>query len=181
MNPNFRNFALWVIIFLLVVALVMLFQGGTNQKTTSREVAYSQLVNDVDQGRVREATISGQEITGHLNDNSAFVSYAPVRSRKVRRRPARLVAGIRLGAPPQQQVHDLVVAELRRRHHRGAAPIVGGIDRRALVEQHRDDRHAVVGRHIVGITRRPHQHREVVAVACIDVEAGAEKARRRSA
>ena len=27
MNPNFRNFALWVIIFLLVVALVMLFQN----------------------------------------------------------------------------------------------------------------------------------------------------------
>ena len=26
MNPNFRNFALWVIIILLVVALVMLFQ-----------------------------------------------------------------------------------------------------------------------------------------------------------
>ena len=27
MNPNFRNFALWVIIILLVVALVMLFQN----------------------------------------------------------------------------------------------------------------------------------------------------------
>ena len=32
MNPNFRNFALWVIIFLLVVALVMLFQNP-GQKT----------------------------------------------------------------------------------------------------------------------------------------------------
>ncbi len=27
MNPNFRNFALWVVIFLLVLALVTLFQN----------------------------------------------------------------------------------------------------------------------------------------------------------
>ena len=41
MNPNFRNFALWVIIFLLVLALVTLFQnpgqrgGGTRWPTAS--------------------------------------------------------------------------------------------------------------------------------------------------
>ena len=77
MNPNFRNFALWVIIFLLVVALVMLFQGGPSQKTTSQEVAFSQLVTDVDAGRVRDAVIAGQEITGHFTDNRAFVTTAP--------------------------------------------------------------------------------------------------------
>ncbi len=43
MNPNFRNFALWVIIFLLVVALVMLFQNP-GQKTTQTELNFSQLL-----------------------------------------------------------------------------------------------------------------------------------------
>ena len=31
MNPNFRNFALWVIIFLLVLALVTLFQSPSQR------------------------------------------------------------------------------------------------------------------------------------------------------
>jgi cell division protease FtsH len=77
MNPNFRNFALWVIIFLLVVALVMLFQGGAGQRQQTQDISFSQLLNDVDQGKVREVTISGNEITGHFNDNRAFSTYAP--------------------------------------------------------------------------------------------------------
>ncbi|MGO9006239.1 MAG: ATP-dependent zinc metalloprotease FtsH [Beijerinckiaceae bacterium] len=76
MNPNFRNFALWVIIFLLVVALVMLFQNP-GQRTSTQDISFSQLLNEVDQGHVREVTISGNEITGHFNDSRAFSTYAP--------------------------------------------------------------------------------------------------------
>ena len=76
MNPNFRNFALWVIIFLLVVALVMLFQNP-GQRPTSQEITFSQLLTEVDQGRVREVTIAGNEVTGHFTDNRAFATYAP--------------------------------------------------------------------------------------------------------
>ena len=43
MNPNFRNFALWVIIFLLVVALVMLFQNP-GQRSQTTEISFSQLL-----------------------------------------------------------------------------------------------------------------------------------------
>jgi cell division protease FtsH len=76
MNPNFRNFALWVIIVLLVVALVMLFQNP-GQRAPSQDITFSQLLNEVDQGHVREVTISGNEITGHFTDNRAFATYAP--------------------------------------------------------------------------------------------------------
>ena len=76
MNPNFRNFALWVIIFLLVVALVMLFQNP-GQRTASQDITFSQLLNEVDGGRVREVTIAGNEISGHFADNRAFSTYAP--------------------------------------------------------------------------------------------------------
>jgi cell division protease FtsH len=76
MNPNFRNFALWVIIFLLVVALIMLFQNP-GQRIPSRDISFSQLLNEVDQGHVREVTIAGSEITGHFTDNRAFSTYAP--------------------------------------------------------------------------------------------------------
>ncbi|HYP57110.1 MAG TPA: ATP-dependent zinc metalloprotease FtsH [Beijerinckia sp.] len=76
MNPNFRNFALWVIIILLVVALVMLFQNP-GQRTASQDITFSQLLNEVDQGHVREVTIAGNEIAGHFTDNRAFSTYAP--------------------------------------------------------------------------------------------------------
>ena len=76
MNPNFRNFALWVIIILLVVALVMLFQNP-GQRVPSQDIAFSQLLNEVDQGHVREVTIAGNEITGHFTDNRAFATYSP--------------------------------------------------------------------------------------------------------
>ena len=76
MNPNFRNFALWVIIFLLVVALVLLFQNP-GQRAQSQDISFSQLLTEVDQGHVREVTIAGAEISGHFNDSRAFSTYAP--------------------------------------------------------------------------------------------------------
>ena len=76
MNPNFRNFALWVIIFLLVVALVLLFQNP-GQRAQTQDITFSQLLNEVDQGHVREVTIAGSEISGHFNDTRAFSTYAP--------------------------------------------------------------------------------------------------------
>ena len=76
MNPNLRNFALWAIIFLLVVALVMLFQNpGTRTQTT--EVNFSTFLSDVDQGKVREVTLAGHDINGHNTDGRAFYTYAP--------------------------------------------------------------------------------------------------------
>ncbi len=76
MNPNFRNFALWVIIFLLVVALVMLFQNPGQHEPT-QDVTFSQFLTEIDQGHVREVTIAGNEITGHFDDNRVFSTYAP--------------------------------------------------------------------------------------------------------
>ncbi len=76
MNPNIRNFALWVIIFLLVLALVTLFQSP-GQKTPTSEISFSQLLTEVDQGHVREVTIAGPDISGRFNDNRAFSTYAP--------------------------------------------------------------------------------------------------------
>jgi cell division protease FtsH len=76
MNPNIRNFALWVIIFLLVLALVTLFQSP-GQKTPTTEISFSQLLTEVDQGHVKEVTIAGPDISGRFNDNRAFSTYAP--------------------------------------------------------------------------------------------------------
>src|SRR4051794_9393666 len=76
MNANYRNFALWVIIFLLVLALVTLFQSP-GQKAPTSEITFSQLLTDADAGNVRDVTIAGPEISGHMKDGRTFQTYAP--------------------------------------------------------------------------------------------------------
>src|SRR5246500_3473118 len=77
MNANLRNFALWVIIVLLLLALFTLFQNP-GQHSTSSDISYSQLLNEVDQGRVRDVVIQGHEIRGTYNDGrGSFQTYMP--------------------------------------------------------------------------------------------------------
>src|ERR1700730_16276308 len=76
MNANLRNFALWVIIVLLLLALFTLFQSP-GQRTTSQDISFSELLSDVDSGRVKEVLIQGPEIHGTFTDNRTFQTYAP--------------------------------------------------------------------------------------------------------
>src|ERR671917_72580 len=76
MNPNFRNFALWVVIFLLRLALVTLCQNP-GHRGGGRDIAYSQLVNDADAGRINNVVIAGNEISGTYTDGRTFSTYAP--------------------------------------------------------------------------------------------------------
>jgi cell division protease FtsH len=76
MNANFRNFALWVIIGLVLIALFNLFQN-TGQRAVGRDIAYSQFLTEVDQGRIRNVVISGQQIAGTYSDNTTFQTFAP--------------------------------------------------------------------------------------------------------
>jgi len=73
---NFRNFALWIIIGLLLMALFNLFQSP-GQRSATNEINFSTLLAEVESGNVREVTISGETITGRFNDNQAFQTYAP--------------------------------------------------------------------------------------------------------
>ena len=91
MNANFRNFALWVIIGLVLIALFNLFQNS-GQRPAGRDIAYSQFLSEVDQGRVRNVIISGQQIAGTYSDGTAFQTYAPEDPELVNRLEDRSVA-----------------------------------------------------------------------------------------
>jgi cell division protease FtsH len=73
---NFKNFALWVIIALLLVALFNLFQSPMQQTSTS-DIDFSRLLSEVDSGNIRDVTIAGDNITGHYTNGGAFHTYAP--------------------------------------------------------------------------------------------------------
>ena len=76
MNANLRNFALWVIIVLLLLALFTLFQNPS-QRAASQDISFSQLLNEVEQGRVRDVLIQGPEIHGTFSNGQSFQTYAP--------------------------------------------------------------------------------------------------------
>jgi cell division protease FtsH len=76
MNANLRNFALWVIIVLLLLALFTLFQNP-GQRASTQDIPFSQLLSEVDQNHVRDVVIQGQEIHGTFTNGTSFQTYAP--------------------------------------------------------------------------------------------------------
>jgi len=98
MNANLRNFALWVIIVLLLLALFTVFQNP-GQRSVSQDIAFSQLLNEVDQGKVRDVVIQGPEIHGTYKDGRGFNTYAPNDPSLVQRLYGK---GVTITARPQQ-------------------------------------------------------------------------------
>ncbi|TBW35945.1 ATP-dependent metallopeptidase FtsH/Yme1/Tma family protein [Siculibacillus lacustris] len=76
MNANFRNFALWVIIGLLLIALFQLFQNPGRTAGTN-DVSFSQFLDDVEAGKVKQVVITDQQITGSYKAAGTFQTYAP--------------------------------------------------------------------------------------------------------
>ncbi|MFO1154581.1 MAG: ATP-dependent zinc metalloprotease FtsH [Rhodospirillales bacterium] len=71
-----RNLALWVIVALLVFALFNLFQGSA-PRGSQQSLAYSDFIQQVDSGEVREVTLKGQTISGVLRDGRSITTFAP--------------------------------------------------------------------------------------------------------
>ncbi|WP_437380015.1 ATP-dependent zinc metalloprotease FtsH [Inquilinus limosus] len=76
MNNFGKNFALWIIIGLLLLALFNLFQtsGG---RSSQGELAYSELVKSVEDKQIADARIQGNTISGHYTNGQSFQTYAP--------------------------------------------------------------------------------------------------------
>jgi cell division protease FtsH len=71
-----RNLVLWGIIGLLVITLLIFVQTPRTPVSTN-EISYSQLLADVDQGRIGAVTMKGDEILGTYTDGKSFVTYQP--------------------------------------------------------------------------------------------------------
>ena len=67
------------------------------------------------------------------------------------------------------------VVEARGDHQRGAAAVIGEIDRRPAVEEQLDGSHPVVLGGIVGMAGGPHQRRQVGVVAPVRIDAGVQQ------
>lgn len=93
---NFKNFALWIVIALLLVVLFNVFQS-TAQRAGGSEIAYSDFRREVEAGTVKDVTIQGDRITGHKSNGEQFSTTAPSDPNLVN---ALLAKGVQTNAKP---------------------------------------------------------------------------------
>ncbi|MGH6816659.1 MAG: ATP-dependent metallopeptidase FtsH/Yme1/Tma family protein, partial [Hyphomicrobiaceae bacterium] len=77
MSTNLRNFVIWVIIALLLVALFNLFQNPGSSRRGS-DIPYSEFLNHVETKSISEVLIQGNRLSGSFRDGGTkFQTYAP--------------------------------------------------------------------------------------------------------
>ena len=73
---NIKNLAMWGIIVLLVVGLFQLFQHPKDSMVSDK-MSFSEFLQNVDDGRVIQVEIRGNNIEGILANGTVFNTYAP--------------------------------------------------------------------------------------------------------
>ena len=75
---NFRNFAVWAVIGVLLFALFNLYQGqGAGVRGGSTEISYSTFLDRVNGGEIKNVTIAGEYISGKMSNGKKFRTVAP--------------------------------------------------------------------------------------------------------
>jgi len=74
---NFKNLAMWAVIILLSVGLFNMFQSPENLAKNNNQISFSKFLKEVDDGRVVEVEIQGNNIKGTLSDGNNFKTYSP--------------------------------------------------------------------------------------------------------
>ena len=75
---TFKKSAPWIVFFVTGAILYAMWQQ-TETRTPIREISYSELVTQIEAKKIHDVTISGNDISGHFQDNNReFTTYAPV-------------------------------------------------------------------------------------------------------
>ena len=73
---NLKNIMMWGVIVLLVVGLFQLFQNPKHSNVSDK-IPFSSFLKNLDDGRVVQVEIIGNNIEGVLSDGTVFSTYAP--------------------------------------------------------------------------------------------------------
>ncbi len=75
-DPNnfFKNISLWLVIVLIVI---MVFNAFNNPTNVRNEITYSDLLTQIDNGKITKVTIQGDKVRAVTVDNRKFICYIP--------------------------------------------------------------------------------------------------------
>ena len=96
---NIKNLIMWVIIVMLSVGLFNMFQDPNKINSQNNTLSFSNFLDEVDNGRVVEVQIQGNNISGVLADGKKFKTYSPNYPELVDKLSAK---GISIVAAPQE-------------------------------------------------------------------------------
>jgi len=74
---NLKNLAMWVVIVFLTIGLYNMFKNPQNSINKKDTIIFSQFLSEVDEGRVVEVQIQGNNIYGILSNGKKFSTYSP--------------------------------------------------------------------------------------------------------
>jgi cell division protease FtsH len=74
LNPFYKNLALWLVITLMMIMLYNLFN---HQQMSDTSIGYTEFLSMVDEGRISEVVIQGQELYVTDTNRNRFKVYAP--------------------------------------------------------------------------------------------------------
>jgi cell division protease FtsH len=75
---QFRSFAVWIVIGLLLFALFSLFQGQNMLRTASDGISYSEFLDKVGSGNIKSFTFSNGDIVAKTSDGKTFTTFGPL-------------------------------------------------------------------------------------------------------
>ena len=74
---NFRNLAMWAVIIVLTIGLYNMFKNPQRSISQNNSIIFSEFLNEVDNGRVVQVDIQGNNIKGILSNGDNFTTYSP--------------------------------------------------------------------------------------------------------
>ena len=74
---NFRNLAMWAVIIVLTIGLYNMFKNPQRQGVQNNQIIFSEFLKEVDNGRVVQVEIQGNNLKGVLSNGDDFTTYSP--------------------------------------------------------------------------------------------------------
>ncbi len=74
---NFKNLAMWAIIVVLTIGLYNMFNNSNRTINNNNKIIFSEFLSEVDNGRVVQVEIQGNNIKGVMSNGDRFTTYSP--------------------------------------------------------------------------------------------------------
>ena len=74
---NLKNLAMWAVIVFLTIGLYNMFKNPQGTVSQKNNIIFSEFLSEVDNGRVVQVEIQGNNINGILSNGEKFTTYSP--------------------------------------------------------------------------------------------------------
>ena len=74
---NFKNLAMWAVIVFLTIGLYNMFKNPQRSINQQNNIIFSEFLSEVENGRVVQVEIQGNNIKGIMSNGQKFITFSP--------------------------------------------------------------------------------------------------------